>query len=278
MIEPGHPQISIARQCQLLGLPRGSYYYRPKEPDDFNFELMREIDTIYTQRPFFGSRRITDELQHMGYIVNRKRIQRLMRLMGIQAIYPKPKTSTPHPQNRIYPYLLRNVPITRVNQVWSTDITYIPLPSGWAYLVAVMDWYSRYVLSWSLSNSMESGFCLDALDDALLMGTPDIFNTDQGSQFTSTRFTGKVLGAGIAMSMDGRGRWMDNVWIKRLWRSVKYEDVYLRDYQSLPSARCGLSAYFEFYNHERRHQSLGRRTPASLYHHDRQATAKGCGQ
>jgi putative transposase len=212
----------------------------------------------------------------MDYAVNRKRVQRLMRLMGIQAIYSKPKTSTPNKKHRIYPYLLRGVPISSVNQVWSTDITYIPLPSGWAYLVAVMDWFSRYVLSWTLSNSMEAGFCLDALDDALLLGRPYVFNTDQGSQFTSDDFTGKVLAAGVQMSMDGRGRWMDNVWIERLWRSVKYEDIYLNDYQTLPAVRRGLTTYFDFYNHRRRHQSLDYRTPAEVYTLGR--SNAGCGQ
>ncbi len=268
----------MRRQCELLNLPRSTYYHTPKPETDFNFELMREIDLIYTRWPFYGSRRITVELQHMGYAINRKRIQRLMRAMGIQAIYARPKTTTPNPKHRIYPYLLRDVPINRINQVWSTDITYIPLPSGWAYLVAVMDWFSRFVLSWTLSNSMDTAFCLDTLDDALLVGTPDVFNTDQGSQFTSIDFTAKVLGAGIKMSMDGRGRWMDNVWIERLWRSVKYENVYLQDYQNLPEARGGLAAYFDFYNHQRRHQSLERRTPAEVYHLGRGANTLGCGQ
>ncbi len=276
MVEPEHSHLSVRRQCELLGLNRSTYYRIPTTETDFNFKLMREIDALYTKWPFYGSRRITVELQHMGFDVNRKRIQRLMRCMGIQAIYARPKTSTPNPEHRIYPYLLRDVPIVRVDQVWSTDITYIPLPGGWAYLVAIMDWFSRFVLSWTLSNSMEMGFCLDTLDDALRLGTPSIFNTDQGSQFTSNDFTGKVLEAGVQMSMDGRGRWMDNVWIERLWRSVKYENVYLQDYQSLPEAHRGLAAYFAFYNHERRHQSLERRTPAEVYTFGR--SAAGCGQ
>lgn len=276
MVEPEHPRLSIRRQCDLLGLNRSTYYNDPAEETDFNFMLIKEIDQIYTRWPFYGSRRITVELKHMGFDVNRKRIQRLMRRMGIQAIYQKPKTSTPNPEHRIYPYLLRDIPITRVDQVWSTDITYIPLPGGWAYLVAVMDWFSRFVLSWTLSNSMEMSFCLDTLDDALRRGTPSIFNTDQGSQFTSSAFTGKVLKAGVQMSMDGRGRWMDNVWIERLWRSVKYENIYIQDYQSLPEARQGLDAYFAFYNHQRRHQSLARQTPAEVYTFGRRAA--GCGQ
>ena len=263
------------RQCQLLGLPRASYYYSATGETDFNFGLMKEIDTIYTRWPFYGSRRITVELRHQGLAVNRKRIQRLMRAMGIEAIYPRPRTTKPHPSHRIYPYLLRDVPITHINQVWSTDITYIPLPSGFAYLVAVMDWFSRFVLSWTLSNSMETGFCLDTLDDALRLGKPSIFNTDQGSQFTSNEFTRRVLDAGVQVSMDGRGRALDNVWIERLWRSVKYEDIYLNDYPSLPEARRGLAAYFDFYNNQRRHQSLGDRTPVEVYNHGRMAVRSG---
>lgn len=251
-------------------------YYRPTGETGFNFDLMRDIDEIYTRWPFYGSRRMTAELNGQGFEVNRKRVQRLMRAMGIQAIYPRPKTSTPHPNHRIYPYLLRDVPITHVDQVWSTDITYVPLRSGFAYLVAVMDWYSRFVLSWTLSNSMETGFCLDALNDALLLGKPGIFNTDQGSQFTSDAFCRKVLDAGIKISMDGRGRALDNVWIERLWRSVKYEDIYLRDYQSFREVRQGLAAYFAFYNHQRRHQSLNYRTPAEIYAPD--STTAGWGQ
>jgi len=266
----------VRRQCELLGLNRSSVYYASAGESALNIELMGRIDELYTQWPFYGSRRLTVELRGQGFAVNRKRVQRLMRIMGIEAIYARPRTSDPHPGHRIYPYLLRDVAIVDVDQVWSTDITYIRLRRGFAYLVAVMDWYSRYVLSWTLSNSMEVGFCLDALEDALMLGTPQIFNTDQGSQFTSDLFTRRLLDAGITISMDGRGRALDNVWIERLWRSVKYEDIYLRDYQSLGDVRHGLAAYFAFYNNRRPHQSLGYRTPAEVY--GRGARAEGCGQ
>lgn len=238
LVDANHPDISVRQQCRLLGLNRSNVYYTPVGESALNRELMLHLDKLYTRWPFYGSRRLTAELRGQGFAVNRKRVQRLMRVMGIQAIYPRPRTSDPHPGHRIYPYLLRDVPIVEVDQVWSTDITYIPVQRGFAYLVAVMDWYSRFVLSWTLSNSMEVGFCLDALDDALVHGTPQIFNTDQGSQFTSNAFTHKPLDAGIAVSMDGRGRALDNVWIERLWRSVKYEDIYLRDYQSIVEHAC----------------------------------------
>ena len=275
LVEPEHPDISVRRQCELLGVNRSNVYYKPTGESEFNRDLMLRIDKIYTRWPFYGSRRLTAELRAEGLDVNRKRVQRLMRLMGIEAIYPRPRTSDPHPGHRIYPYLLRDVPIVAVNQVWSTDITYIPMRHGFAYLVAVMDWYSRFVLSWRLSNSMEVGFCLDALDDALLEGTPKVFNTDQGSQFTSDAFTRKLLDANISISMDGRGRALDNVWIERLWRSVKYEDIYIRDYHGLVDVRQGLTAYFAFYNQRRRHQSLNYRTPAEVYGNSQTA---GCGQ
>ena len=275
LVEPEHPDISVRRQCALLGVNRSNVYYTPTGESGFNQDLMLRIDKIYTRWPFYGSRRITAELRAEGLEVNRKRVQRLMRLMGIEAIYPRPRTSAPNPGHRIYPYLLRDVPIVAINQVWSTDITYIPMRHGFAYLVAVMDWYSRFVLSWMLSNSMEVGFCLDALDDALRQGTPKVFNTDQGSQFTSEAFTRKLLDANISISMDGRGRALDNVWIERLWRSVKYEDIYIRDYHGLDDVRQGLAAYFAFYNQRRRHQSLNYRTPAEVY--GRSQTA-GCGQ
>lgn len=228
---------------------------------------MRALDEIYTEWPFYGSRRLAVVLEQRGFSVNRKRVQRLMRLMGIEAIYARPKTSERHPEHRIYPYLLKNVPITRNSQVWSTDITYIRLQRGFCFLVAVMDWYSRFVLSWAVSNTVDVGFCLDALDDALRTGKPDIFNTDQGSQFTSDGFTKRLLDAGVQISMDGRGRALDNVWIERLWRSVKYEDIYLRDYQTVDEVRRGLSKYFAFYNNQRPHQSLGYLTPAQVYRH-----------
>ena len=250
----------MRRQCELLGLPRSSGYYRPVGESEENLRLMRQIDELYTRWPFYGSRRLADELS-----VNRKRVQRLMRRMGIEAIYPKRRTTRPGAGHKIYPYLLRGVEVTRPDQVWSSDITYVPLRQGWAYLVAVMDWFSRKVLSWRLSNTMDVGFCCEALDEALGGGRPGVFNTDQGSQFTSRAYTGRLEERGVAISMDGRGRALDNVFIERLWRSVKHEDVYLRDYQGVRECEAGLAAYFAFYNSRRRHQSLGRRTPEEVY-------------
>jgi putative transposase len=244
----------------LIGLPRSSWYYQPAGESPENLALMRAIDEQYLVRPFYGSRRMADALG-----VNRKRVQRLMRLMGIEAIYPKPKTTLRSAAHKIYPYLLRNVKILRPDQVWSTDITYIPMRHGYLYLVAVMDWYSRHVLSWRLSNTMDSQFCLDALEIALSAGRPEIFNSDQGSQFTSTAFTSRLEAAGIAISMDGRGRALDNVFIERLWRSVKYEEVYLKDYVTAWEAEESLAAYFHFYCHQRGHQSLAYQTPAEVY-------------
>jgi putative transposase len=231
-----------------------------QEESEANLALMRQIDELYTRWPFYGSRRLADELG-----VNRKRVQRLMRLMGIEAIYPKRRTTWPGVGHKIYPYLLRNVAIERPDQVWSMDITYVPLKGGWLYLAAVMDWFSRKVLSWELSNTLEARFCIDALEAALELGQPEIFNTDQGSQFTCESFTSRLLKREIAISMDGRGRALDNVFIERLWRSVKYEDIYLKDYTSVWECETGLESYFEFYNTVRRHSSLGRRTPAEIY-------------
>ena len=244
----------------MLGLARSSCYYRPQGESEANLNLMREIDELYTRWPFYGSRRIADELE-----VSRGRIQRLMRLMGIEAIYPKKRTTWPGTGHKIYPYLLRNLEVKRADQVWSTDITYVPLKQGWLYLVAVMDWFSRKVLSWRLSNTLDGGFCIDALDAALALATPEVFNTDQGCQFTSRAFTSRLEEHGIAISMDGRGRALDNVFIERLWRSVKYEEVYLRDYQTVEQCETGLDCYFAFYNRRRRHQSLASRTPAQVY-------------
>ena len=252
--------MSVRRQCELLGLPRSSCYYEPRGESEENLALMRSIDELYTRWPFYGSRRLADELQ-----VNRKRVQRLMRLMGIEAIYPKRRTTWPGVGHKIYPYLLRGVAVVRPNQVWSSDITYVPLRQGWLYLTAVMDWFSRKVLTWRLSNTLDGAFCCEALDAALGDGTPEIFNTDQGSQFTSRTYTERLEGRGVAISMDGRGRALDNVFIERLWRSVKHEDVYLRDYQGVRECEAGLEAYFAFYNGRRRHQSLGRRTPQEVY-------------
>lgn len=261
--EPGG--LSVSRQCELLGLSRSSVYYTPAGESALNQELMRRIDALYTKRPFYGYRKVAVVLREQGFEVNRKRIARLMRQMGLAALYPKPDLSRPHPENRVYPYLLRGVPIERVNQVWSADITYIRLANGWMYLVAVIDWFSRYVLAWEVSTTLETDFCLAALERALTFGTPAVFNTDQGVQFTSQSFTGRLLEAGIAISMDGRGRALDNIFVERLWRSVKYEEVYLNEYGSVPVGRRRLDAYFPFYNEERPHQALGYKTPAQVY-------------
>ena len=265
LIEPHHPQISIARQCELLGLPRSTYYYHSQGESPQNLHLMRLLDEKYTDTPYYGIRRMTAWLRNEGYNVNHKRVARLLRKMGLEAIYPKPRTTVPHPEHRIYPYLLRGVEVNRTNQVWSTDITYIRLHSGFIYLVVVMDWYSRYVLSWSLSITMDVSFCLEALNDALSRAQPEIFNSDQGAQFTSTDFTGRFESAGIRISMDGRGRALDNVFIERLWRTVKYEEVYLKDYRTPREAAQQLETFFIRYNEHRQHSSLGYQTPATVY-------------
>ena len=255
----------MARQCELLGLARASYYYAPRGESAENLVLLRLLDTQYTRTPFYGVPRMTAVLRQQGYRVNPKRVRRLLRTLGLTALGPRPRTSTATPAHRVYPYLLRGVRIERVNQVWSTDITYIRLQSGFVYLVAVMDWFSRYVLAWTLSNTLETRFCLDALEAALPAGPPEIFNSDQGTQFTSPAFTERLTLAGIRISMDGRGRALDNVFVERLWRTVKYEEVYLHDYAGMGAAWQGLGAYFRFYNEERPHQSLGYRTPAAVY-------------
>ncbi len=258
--------ISVARQCVLLGIPRSSFYYEPRSVESReNLQVMREIDGIYTKWPFYGSPRITDELRARGRPVNEKRVARLMRQMGLQAVVPGPHTSRPHPEHRIYPYLLRHLDVEQANQVWCSDITYIPMMRGFLYLVAVMDWYSRYVLSWGLSNSLEAGFCVEALERALRRGSPGIFNTDQGAQFTSEAFTQRLRAEGVRISMDGKGRALDNVFVERLWRTVKYEEVYLRNYADGREVHGGLRRYFSFYNERRRHQALGKRTPAEIY-------------
>jgi len=266
LVSPEEADLSIRQQCELLGIARSSYYYQPSEPRTEDLELMRLIDRQYVKYPFYGSRKMTDYLQSLGHAVNRKRVQRLMRTIGIVAIAPGPSTSQPHPEHRVYPYLLRGVEIRHVNHVWSTDITYIPLGRSFAYLAAVIDWHSRYVLSWEISTSMETTFCLKALERSLKIATPRIFNTDQGAQFTSDAFTARLAQAEIAISMDGRGRCHDNIFIERLWRSVKYEDVYIKDYQDIGQLRTGLGKYFRFYNSERPHQSLGYLTPNQVYH------------
>lgn len=256
----------MQRQCELLGLARASYYYQPAAESADNLRLMSLIDEQYTETPFYGVRKMTAWLNEVKKEnVNVKRIRRLMRVMGLEAIYAKPRLSVTTPGHRIYPYLLRGVKITRVNQVWSTDITYVRLLGGFVYLVAVIDWYSRYVLSWEISTTMETDFCVSALERALGLGQPEIFNTDQGSQFTSEVFTGKLKERDIAISMDGRGRALDNIFVERLWRSVKYEDIYLHTYENVPQVVAGLSRYFNFYNHARLHQSLDYKTPALVY-------------
>lgn len=250
----------MVRQCELLGLARSTCYYQPVDETAENLALMRAIDQQYLETPFYGSRKLALELG-----VNRKRVQRLMRIMGLEAIYPRRRTTRPASGHKIYPYLLRNVEITRPDQVWSTDITYVPLRHGFLYLVAVMDWFSRYVLSWRLSNTLDGSFCLEALDAALERSRPEIFNSDQGSQFTAQAFTGRLESCGVQVSMDGRGRALDNVFVERLWRSVKYENVYIHDYRDGWEAESGLAHYFRFYCERRRHQALGYRTPAEVY-------------
>jgi len=264
MIEQPNP-LSLRRQCELLGLSRAALYYRPVEVDAYELELMARIDRQYLRTPFYGSRRMTAWLQTQGHMVNRKRVQRLMQLMGLEAIYQRPRTSRPAPEHRIYPYLLRGLVIERVNQVWAADITYIPMARGFLYLVVVMDWVSRYVLAWRLSNLLDASFCIEALEEALSQGRPAIFNTDQGSQFTSMAFTGVLERAGIQISMDGRGRWMDNVFVERLWRSLKHEDVYLKGYADGRELHEGLSDWINFYNDQRPHQASGYRTPMTVW-------------
>jgi len=257
---------SMRRQCELLSVSRSSLYYETVTPDDSELVLMRRMDELHLAHPFFGSRMMTQTLKNQGVHVNRKRAQRLMRKMGLESVAPKPRTSKPTPEHVKYPYLLRNVKVSRINQAWASDITYIPMAAGFAYLVAVMDWYSRRVLSWRLSNALETRFCIEAVSEALSMyGPPKIFNTDQGCQFTSEDFTTLLLDNKIKISMDGKGRWLDNVFVERLWRSLKYEEVYLHPYDSLTEARDGIKRYFRFFNHERPHRALGGQPPAVFY-------------
>jgi putative transposase len=257
--------LSLSRQCQLLGLSRAALYYRPVEVSSYELELMALIDRQYLRTPFYGSRRMTAWLQTQGHMVNRKRVQRLMGLMGLETIYQRPHTSRPAAGHRTYPYLLRGLVIERVNQVWAADITYIPMAHGFLYLVAVMDWVSRYVLAWRLSNLLDASFCIEVLEEALSQGRPEIFNTDQGSQFTDEDFTSVLCAHGVAISMDGRGRFSDNIFVERLWRSLKYEEIYLRAYQNVAEARHGIASYFNFYNHERLHQALNYRAPRQVF-------------
>ena len=265
--------LSVTRQCELLELSRSGFYYTPVPVSAKDMELMRQIDEIHLMYPFYGSRKIRTELWDRGHDAGRDKVRRLMRLMGIEALYVKPRLSSAHPGHLKYPYLLRGLEITRANHVWAADITYIPMARGFCYLVAIMDWASRMVISWRLSNTLDSAFCVDALEEALsAYGCPDIFNTDQGSQFTADAFTNTLHSHGISISMDGKGRWMDNVFIERLWKSVKYEDLYLKAYNSIAEVRRGLSAYFEFYNQRRRHQGLDNRIPDEVYWSSRPMT------
>ena len=264
-IEPGHRGLSVRRQCELLSLNRANLYYEPVPESAETLQLMRLIDEEYLRHPFLGSRRLVLWLANQGHVVNRKKLQRLQRNMGIQGIAPGPSTTVRAVGHQVYPYLLRGVEITRPNQVWACDITYVPLQQGYLYLTAVMDWFSRCVLSWRLSNSMDVEFCLAALEEALHHGRPEIFNTDQGSQFTSQEFTGRLAAESIAVSMDGKGRAIDNVMIERLWRTVKYENIYLKDYATGADCHQGLQAYLTYYCHERPHQSLANQTPWHAY-------------
>ena len=264
MVERPSP-LSLTRQCELLRLNRAALYYQPVEVSPNELKLMALIDRRYLRTPFYGSRRMAAWLQTQGYMANRKRVQRLMRLMGLETIYQRPHTSRPAPEHRRYPYLLRGLVIERVNQVWAADITYIPMARGFLYLVAVMDWVSRYVLAWRLSNLLDASFCIEALEEALSQGPPEIFNTDQGSQFTDDDFTSVLCAHGVAISMDGRGRFSDNIFVERLWRSLKYEEIYLRAYQNVAEARHSIAAYFDFYNCERLHQALDYRAPRQVF-------------
>jgi putative transposase len=257
--------LSVSQQCELLDLSRSSYYYEPATETAENLALMALIDREYTAHPFRGSRGMRAWLRRQGQEVNRKRVQRLMRLMGLEVVYPKPRLSLGGAGHKVYPYLLRGVAIERADQVWSTDITYIPMPNGFMYLTAVIDWYSRYVLAWRLSNTLDVTFCLEALEEALRGGCPEVFNTDQGVQFTSSSFTGRLEAAGVQVSMDGKGRCLDNVFVERLWRTVKYEYVYLWRPEGVPALTAGLTTYFGYYNEQRSHQSLAGRTPAEVY-------------
>ena len=266
VIDPDHPELSVVRQCELVLISRSGFYYRPAGETPLNLALMRLIDMQFLETPWYGSRQMARHLRREGYKVGRKRVRRLMAKMGLEPIYQRPRTTVPHPEHQIYPYLLREMVIERPNQVWCADITYIPMQRGFLYLVAVMDWATRKVLSWRVSNTMDADFCIEALEEALeRFGRPEIFNTDQGSQFTSPRFTGVLREAGVRISMDGRGRWMDNVFIERLWRSLKYECIYLHAFESGSALRAGLRDWIGYYNARRPHSTLAGRTPDEAY-------------
>lgn len=272
MIDPGYAMIPLYRQCELLGFARSSYYYEPNRDDGYNLLLMNLIDEQFTKTPFYGVPRMRAWLKIQGHAVNHKRVRRLMRRMGLEAVYPKPHLSRSNQQHNKYPYLLRNLRIDHPDQVWCADITYLRMLHGFAYLVAVMDWYSRFVLAWELSTSLDTCFCIAALENALEISKPGIFNSDQGCQFTSVEFTNRLEREGIRISMDGRGRVFDNIFVERLWRSVKYEEVYLQQYQTVSEARKRLANYFIFYNRERLHESLGYQTPYQVYVKEQRTT------
>ena len=266
MIDPEHPQLSVVRQCELVAISRSGFYYQPAGETPLNLELMRLIDRQFLETPWYGSRQMARHLRREGYLVGRKRVRRLMAKMGLEPIYQRPRTTVLHPEHQIYPYLLREMVIERPNQVWCSDITYIPMQRGFLYLVAVMDWTTRKVLSWRVSNTMEADFCIEALEEALeRFGKPEIFNTDQGSQFTSPQFTGVLRAADVRISMDGRGRWMDNVFIERLWRSLKYECIYINVFETGSALRAGLREWIGYYNARRPHSALAGRTPDDAY-------------
>jgi putative transposase len=273
MIDP-ETSVSVRRQCELLRISRSGLYYEPAPTNPEELALMRRIDELHLERPFYGSRKVSVALRAEGLEINRKHVQRLMRLMGLEAMVPKPTTSEPHPEHPVYPYLLRDLTISRPDHVWASDITYVPMKTGFVYLVVIMDWYSRRVLSWRLSNTLDSTFCVEALEEALTkFGNPEIFNTDQGSQFTADDFTKVLRNRGIAISMDGKGRCLDNVFVERLWRSLKYEEVYLHAYDTVTEARAGIGRYLAFYNGARPHQALGYQTPDAFYRSQRPRAA-----
>ena len=272
MVDRERPSLSMARQCVLLGVSRSGLYYRSRGTSEEDLALMQAMDRQYLETPFFGSRRMRVWLERQGMVVGRKRVQRLMRIMGLRAIYRSPRTSRPAPEHRVYPYLLEKIRVTRPNQAWAADITYLPMARGFLYLVAIMDWHSRYVVAWRLSNTLEADCCVDALQEALEQVQPEVCSTDQGSQFTSLEFTQVLQEHGVKISRDGKGRYTDNIFVERLWRTVKYEEVYLKAYANATEARRELSAYFRFYNDQRPHQALGYRTPAEVFHEARNAT------
>jgi putative transposase len=266
LVDPAHPALSVVRQCELVSISRSGFYYQPAGETAANLALMRAIDEQFLETPWYGTRQMARQLRRAGHVVGRARVRRLMRLMGLAAIYQHPRTTVPHPEHRVYPYLLRGLLIDRPNQVWCADITYIPMRRGFLYLVAVMDWATRKVLSWRLSNTMDVAFCVAAVEEALTrFGSPEIFNTDQGSQFTSPQFNAMLTDAAVRISMDGRGRWMDNVFIERLWRSLKYECVYLHAFETGSELRAGLARWIGYYNVRRPHSSLGGQTPNEAY-------------